>query len=162
MSAYKNVCVTGKPAGGRVREEDPKGTVPSAHDAGGISPGLLQFIQDVVFGTPDPNMPVKPLNFPALVSIDDYPGARAVDVHFEGRAADIYFNYNDVTERTFGNWLFDWCVANCTVYLIQGVIFGKRKWYVEKDQGKVDEKYTGGDHFNHVHVELNCDGANSP
>jgi hypothetical protein len=158
--AYKDVCVCGKPIGGRVREDDPHGSNPSSHDAGGISPGLQKFLNEVVNGTPNPNTPAKPLNFPAKVKIDAYPGRSAADVHFEGRAADIFFSYNDSTGRTFGDWIFDWCVANCTIHKVQGVIFGTRKWFSELNQGRINTNYQGGDHLDHVHVELNCDGAN--
>ena len=157
---YHDVCVVGTPAGGRVREDDPHGSNASAHNAGGVSPGLQKFLDEVVNATPTPNTPVKPLNYPATVRVDAYPGRGNADVHFEGRAADIFFNYNDTTQRSFGDWLFDWCVTNCTVYKIQGVIFGTRKWFSEVNQGAINTNYQGGDHLNHVHVELNCDGAN--
>jgi hypothetical protein len=157
---YKDVCVCGNPAGGRVREDDPHGSDPRTHDAGGISPGLQKFLDEVVSATPAINVPPKPLNFPPNVRMDTYPGRSAVDVHFEGRAADIFFSYVDPAQRVFGDWLFDWCVANCTIYKVQGVIFGKRKWFSELNQGKVNNDYKAGDHNDHVHVELNCDGAN--
>jgi hypothetical protein len=157
---YKDVCVCGHAAGGRVREDDPRGSDAASHDAGGTSPGMLKFLAEVVNATPLNNVPPKPLNFPANVRIETYPGRSAADVHFEGRGADIFFNYADTTQRTFGDWLFNWCVANCATYKIQGVIFGKRKWFSELHMGKVNENYQGGDHLNHIHIELNCDGAN--
>jgi hypothetical protein len=155
---WKDVCVRGHRAGGLVREDDPHGSEPKLHDAGGPSPGIERFIRDVVRTTPVVNEPEKPENFPVWVKVETYPGQNAADVHFEGRAADIYLSFDDAAEKTAGNWLFDWCVTNCISYKIQGVIFGPRKWYSEMKGGVVQD-YTGGDHNNHVHVELNCDGA---
>jgi hypothetical protein len=88
-----------------------------------------------------------------------HPGRHNADVHLEGRAADVFLNYHDSTQRAFGDWLFDYCVANCERYKIQGVIFGRRQWYSEMNNGREFAR-TQGDHNDHVHVELNCDGAN--
>ena len=156
---YHDVCVPGRPAGGRVREDDPHGSIPAAHDAGGPSPGILQFVRDVVRNTPAFNYPPKPAGFPVGCRVDTYPGRSKADVHFEGRAADIYLDY--ATQQAYGDWLFDWCVQNCDYFKIQGVIWGTRKWYSEVNGGR-EFPYNGGDHNNHVHVELNCDGASHP
>jgi hypothetical protein len=137
-----------------VRGSDPA----SAHDAGAASPGILIFIEDVVRGSPPWRTPEKPADFPNGCRVETYPGHSAADVHFEGRAADIYLNYNDPSGRIWGDWLFDWCVENCRIYQIQGVIFGARQWFSEV-HGGVPFPRTQHDHDNHVHVELNCDGA---
>jgi hypothetical protein len=156
--AYKNVCIVGSPAGGRVREDDiPGGASAAAHDAGGPSPGILKFIDEVVRALPNPNVPPKPTSFPPHVDVDTYPGRGNADVHFEGRAVDVSLNYS--SQQAEGDWLFDWCVANCTRYRIQGVIFGPRQWFSEAAGGSVTVRGKH-DHFDHVHVELNCDGAN--
>ena len=155
---WRDVCVRGNPIGGRVREDDPHGTDPKLHDAGGASPGIEKFIRDVVRTTPAINTPPKPSDFPTWVYVETYPGQGGPDVHFEGRAADVYLDASKPTDRVSGDWLFDWCVANCTIHKVQGVIFGQRKWFAEMSGG-VEQLYLGGDHNNHVHVELNCDGA---
>lgn len=128
------------------------------HNAQGPSPGILRFIQEVVMGIPLVATPPKPPGFQTR-RIDTHPGRHNADVHLEGRAADVYFNYNNATERVYGDWLFDYCVANCVRYKIQGVIFGRRQWYSEMNGGEVFPR-TQGDHDDHVHIELNCDGAN--
>jgi hypothetical protein len=156
--SWRDVCVRGNPIGGRVREDDPKATDPKLHDAGGPSPGIEKFIREVIRMTPMTNSPPKPSGFPVWVPIQTYPGYGAADVHFEGRAADIFLNVNLPAEKTAGDWLFDWCMTNCTIHKIQGVIFGRRKWFSEM-KGGIEQVYNGGDHDNHVHVELNCDGA---
>jgi hypothetical protein len=38
------------------------------------------------------------------------------------------------------------------------VIFGDRQWFSESHGGKVFQR-PQHDHYDHVHVELNCDGA---
>lgn len=158
--AYRDCCVRGRPAGGRVREDDiPSGAASSAHNAGGPSPGIVQFVQEVVRGVPFYNTPPKPAGFPSGCRVDTYPGRGNADVHYEGRAADVYIDYK--TQQAYGDWLFDWCVTNCTYFHIQGVIWGPRKWYSEVNGGR-EFHYSGADHYNHVHVELNCDGANNP
>jgi hypothetical protein len=86
------------------------------------------------------------------------PGRGNADVHYEGRAAVVFLDYTDSDGKTWGDWLFDWCVDNCRIYQIQGVIFGDRQWSSETKRGVVfarDRK----DHFDHVHIELNGDGA---
>jgi hypothetical protein len=160
--AWKDVCKRGRPAGGKVREDDPKGGVPKDHDAGGSSPGILKFVREVVRMTPTPNFPAKPAGFPAGCRIDDYPGRGGIDTHFEGRAVDVFLDAGNAAEKEAGEWLFDWCVANCRLHQIQGVIYDKRQWFSEKREvlaGGGPIPYAGGDHWNHVHVELNCDGA---
>jgi hypothetical protein len=164
MADWKDVCKRGKPAGGRVREDDPNTKDgASAHDAGAPSPGILKFLREVVRGAPPSATPSKPDGFPNSTRVDTYPGRSAADVHFEGRAADVYINFKDNTQRPFGDWLFDFCIANCEQYQIQGVIWGDRQWFSEADKGggygKVGPRKEG-DHNDHVHVELNCDGAN--
>lgn len=129
------------------------------HDAGGASPGILRFIEEVVRRTPSTNVPAKPGDFPIDVRIETHPGRRSTDVHLEGRAADVYFNISYPNQLRWGSWLFDYCVANCERYKIQGVIFGKRQWFSETQGGQILPR-TEGDHDNHVHIELNCDGAN--
>jgi hypothetical protein len=76
---WKDVCKRGRPAGGRVCQDDVKRGDPAGdHDAGGPSSGILQFIRDVVRGTPNPNVPAKPNGFPAC-SVQTYPGHAAAD-----------------------------------------------------------------------------------
>jgi hypothetical protein len=156
--AWKDVCVRGNPIGGKVREDDPHGTDPLLHDAGGPSPGIEKLIREVVRMTPMTNTPAKPADFPTWVYVETYPGRGGPDVHFEGRAADVYLNVDKPNEKVWGDWLFDWCVANCTIHKVQGVIFGRRVWFSEMDHG-VEQVYKKGDHNGHVHLELNCDGA---
>lgn len=161
--AWKDVCRRGHPAGGKVREDDPGGGTLASHDAGGPSPGILKFVREVVRMTPTPNFPPKPASFPSGCLVQDYPGRGAIDVHFEGRAADVFLNIDNPVEKEAGEWLLDWCVANCRLYQIQGVIFDKRQWFAETGEvlaaGNRPIPYLLGDHGNHVHVELNCDGA---
>lgn len=157
--AWRDVCVRGKLIGGRVREDQPpRGSDPKMHDAGAMSPGIEKFIREVVRSTPSANTPPKPSDFPAWVFVDGYPGRGNADVHFEGRAADIHLWSTKPNEKVWGDWLFDWCVANCTIHKVQGVKFGTRRWFSEEAGGK-ETVNTDGQHFNHVHVELNCDGA---
>lgn len=156
---WKDVCVRGIPAGGKVREDDlPKNPQKDQHDAGDPSPGIEKLIREVVRSVPFPNTPAKPSDFPTGVLIQTYPGRGAPDVHLEGRAADIFVWNTKPNEKVWGDWLFDWCVANCVAYKIQGVIFGHRRWFSEY-RGGIETVYTDIDHENHVHVELNCDGA---
>jgi hypothetical protein len=156
---WTDVCKRGVPAGGKVREDDIKAGDPaSAHDAGGPSPGILAFIAEVIGQDPPWRFPEKPADFPQTPRIDTYPGRSAADVHFEGRAADVYLSFTDPQQLVWGNWLFDWCVENCKIYNIQGVIFGNRQWFSEAHGGSVTPR-TAPDHMDHVHVELNCDGA---
>ncbi len=156
---WKDVCKRGNPAGGKVRQDDvKKDDPPKDHDAGGPSPGILAFINEVVKAPPPWRIPEKPSDFPVNVRFETYPGHSASDVHFEGRAADVFFKITDANEKRWGDWLFDWCVANCTIYLIQGVIFGDRQWFSEMHGGQVFKRGQG-DHNDHVHIELNGDGA---
>ncbi len=71
---------------------------------------------------------------------------------------DIFLDYHDRSGRIWGDWLLDWCVWNCTIYKIQGVIFGGRQWFSETRGGVIFPR-TAHDHDDHVHVELNGDGA---
>jgi hypothetical protein len=159
---YRDVCIRGRPAGGRVRQDDvPRGANPADHNAGGPSWGILGLIQGVIRDTPIPNDPPQPGDFPNDCRVDHWPGRGNADVHLEGRAVDAFFNYRDPTERVWGDWLFDWCVANCELYGIQGVIFGDRQWFSEMHGGRVFPRQDGGLHYDHVHIELNCDGANT-
>ena len=157
--AWTDVCRRGRWVGGKVRQDDVhKSDPPSDHDAGEESPGIRNFITDVVRNDPPWRYPEKPSDFPTGCLVQTYPGKSASDVHFEGRAADVFLDYTNPTERAWGDWLFDWCVENCKLYSIQGVIFGKRQWFSEMNHGEEFPR-TQGDHNNHVHVELNCDGA---
>jgi hypothetical protein len=156
---WKDVCRRGNPAGGRVREDDVKtGDDPAGHDAGGPSPGIVRFLDEIVFNVPGWNDPPRPGDFPTNPRVETYPGHGAADVHFEGRAADIYLSYISPAERVWGNWLFDYCVQNCSAYKIQGVIYGDRQWFSEVRGGQEFPRPVA-DHYDHVHVELNCDGA---
>ncbi len=156
---WRDICRPGRPAGGRVRQDDVNRSDPAAqHDAGGPSPGILIFVEEVVRRSPPWQYPAKPADFPNGCRVETYPGHAAADVHFEGRAADVYLNYNDPSGRIWGNWLFDWCVDNCRIYKIQGVIFGDRQWFSEVHGGAPFPR-TQRDHDDHVHVELSCDGA---
>lgn len=128
------------------------------HDAGAASPGILWFINQVVFNLYSPTSPPRPPGFRS-VNVQTYPGRRNVDTHFEGRAADIFFNYTNPETRIFGDWLFDFCYENCQRYQIQGVIFGDRRWFSETMNGAITRQVQH-DHYNHVHVELNYEGAN--
>lgn len=158
---WKDVCKRGNPIGGRVRQDDVKRKEHAAtHNAGGPSPGILSFVREVVRGTPPWRTPEKPEDFPQSCRVDTYPGRGKADVHFEGRAADVFLNFRDPKGREWGNWLFDWCVQNCKIYQIQGVIFGDRQWFSETRKGEIFAR-TQHDHDDHVHVELNCDGARS-
>jgi hypothetical protein len=162
--AWKDVCKRGRPArGNMVREDDITSGTAAEHDAGGPSPGIVKFTQEVVRTTPVPNLPPKPSDFPVWCNVQDYPGHSAADVHFEGRAADVFLDKNIPVHKTAGDWLLDWCVANSQKYKIQGVIFDTRQWFSEKGEvlanGGLPIVYSKGDHWNHVHVELNGDGA---
>jgi len=144
-----------------VREDDvPRSDPPSSHNAGGPSPGILRFIHEVVDGTPQINIPPKPAGFRSRLN-DHYPGRGNADVHYEGRAVDVHLNYNSPVERAYGDWLFAYCIANCQTFQIQGVIWGPRRWFSEAHNGQVSPEQ-GPDHYDHVHLELNCDGANTP
>ena len=155
---WNDVCVPGRWVGGKVRQDDVRrGAIAADHDAGDASPGILQFVQEVVRNVPYVNDPPKPADFPVGCRVDTYPGRGHADVHFEGRAADVFMDYN--TQQADGDWLFDWCVQNCQYYKIQGVIWGPRQWFSEMHSGNPFRR-PQGDHNNHVHVELNCDGAN--
>jgi hypothetical protein len=168
VADWKDVCKPGQPAGGRVREDDVNSKdAPAAHDAGAPSPGILKFIREVVRGAPPSPTPQKPADFPSTTAVDTYPGHSAAEVHFEGRADDDYLMYKnnkgeDDPQRVFGDWLFDFCVTNCERYQIQGVIFGDHQWFSESNKGggygQIGPRMAH-DHYNHVHVELNCDGA---
>ena len=161
---YHNVCRRGRPIGGKVRQDDVRllpGESLAQHNAGGASPGILRLIREVVRGTPGINVPPKPAGFPSGVRVDTWPGRGHADVHHEGRAADVFLDYKNATQRSYGEWLFDYCVANCVRYGIQGVIYGPRQWFSEMHGGRVFARGRK-DHYDHVHVELNCDGANMP
>jgi hypothetical protein len=143
---YRDVCRPGTPAGGRVREDDVHllpGETAEQHNAGGPSPGIQRFISQGVHGGPPNNNPPKPPGFPTGVVVDTWPGRRHADVHYEGRAADIYFNYDDARQRGYGDWLFNYCVANCVQFGVQGVIFGPRQWFSEVRGGQVFLGLTG-------------------
>lgn len=156
---WRDVCRRGRPAGGRVRQDDVKRSDgAAAHNAGGPSPGIVRFVHEVIRSSPPWRFPEKPDDFPTDCRIETYPGHGAADVHFEGRAADVYLSYTDTSGKIWGDWLFDWCVDNCRIYQIQGVIFGNRQWFSEVRGGAVFPR-TQHDHNDHVHVELNCDGA---
>ena len=163
---WKDVCRRGRSVGGKVRQDDVRlapGEKISDHNAGGSSPGIEKFVSEVVRLTPTPNFPSKPFDFPVSCKVETYPGRGNADVHFEGRAADVYLLVSDAVQKRAGEWLFDWCVANCVKYQIQGVIYDHRQWFSEKPEvtraGGRPIPYGGTDHWNHVHVELNCDGA---
>jgi hypothetical protein len=160
MMAWIDVCKRGKPANtGTVRQDDVKSTDPAKlHDATAPSPGILKFVNDVVRGY-TVHRPAKPFAHRLSVAVQTYPGRSAADVHFEGRAADVFFSYNNPVERVFGDWLFDYCVINCRRHQIQGVIFGDREWFSEKNRGAIGVRRDGQAHYSHVHVELNGDGA---
>lgn len=143
----------------RAAHRDQVRQIIEAHNAGDASPGILRFIEQVIRNTPAINVPPKPANFPANVRVQTHPGRHNADVHFEGRAADVFFSFHDSGKRVFGDWLFDYCVANCERYRIQGVIYGTRQWFSEMNGGRIFAR-TQGDHNDHVHIELNCDGAN--
>ena len=130
-----------------------------AHNAGGPSPGILRFIREVIMNVPNPNVPRQPANFPKYQRIDHHPGRHRADVHLEGRALDFYIEYSDPDKRVYGDWLFDYCVINCVQYRIQGVIYGHRQWFSETNNGQI-VPHRDTNHENHVHIELNCDGAN--
>jgi len=145
-------CLQTRPAGGRVREDDVHGTDAAAHDAGAPSPGILKFIRDVVRGGPPSATPPKPDDFPGSTLVETYPGHSAADVHFEGRAADIYLDYTDAAQRPFGDWLFEFCVANCETYQIQGVIWGDRQWFSEAGTGGGYGKVGTRKQHDHYHL----------
>lgn len=121
------------------------------HNAGGESPGIARLVRDIVRNVPAVNNPPKPSDFLTSVAVETHPGRCSTDVHFEGRAADVYFNVRYPDQLRWGNWLFDYCVANCERYKIQGVIFGRRQWFSETRGGQIFPR-TQGDHDNHVHI----------
>ncbi|MCB1025496.1 MAG: hypothetical protein KDB79_13960 [Acidobacteria bacterium] len=129
------------------------------HDAGGTSPGIERFVAEVIRNPSLIAVPPRPEGFPINVAVQTYPGRYRSDISLEGRAADVYFQFNDPRERIFGDWLFDHCVQNCAKYQIQVVIFGSRQWGSEENGGRIMRRISG-DHFDHVHIEMNCGGAN--
>ncbi len=129
------------------------------HDAGGPSPGIERFIAGVIRNANLIALPPRPEGFPINVAVQTYPGRYRNDINLEGRAADIYFQYNNPKERIYGDWLFDHCVQNSARYQIQVVIFGPRQWGSESNGGRIMQR-SSVDHYDHLHLEVNCGGAN--
>jgi len=161
--AYRPVGHRGRWNGGLVREDDPHlrdGETVADHDAQGASPGIVWLIQRVVRTTP-PGSPQKPADFPCDCHVQTYPGRHHVDVHFEGRAADVFLNSRKPEQLRAGRWLFQffqYCIEHCRTYKIQGVIFAGWQWFSEQNHGMAFRRISDP-HEDHVHIELNLDGA---
>jgi hypothetical protein len=109
---------------------------------------------------------------------------RRVDIHIAGRAIDfmartvrrdargapvaigrgaVYFSTPDL-ERV--SPIAEYLVQNCDVFGIQRLIWARSMWEGTAESGQKFSHYTTGseserfDHANHIHCELNLDGAN--
>jgi hypothetical protein len=79
-------------------------------------------------------------------------GGTTLSLHGEGRAADV-----KPTDRTQGDRLAAWAVANSARYSIQEVIWYRQRWSSSTDAWHA---YHGvNPHTDHVHISQNWGGA---
>jgi hypothetical protein len=77
--------------------------------------------------------------------------------HAEGRAADIYLDANDVTQRQIGDGLFELFKTWHMELGVDNVIWNRQIWSVARGGPR---HYTGtSPHTNHVHVEFTHAGS---
>ncbi len=81
-------------------------------------------------------------------------------VHGIGRALDIMIPMvNGNADSTHGDPIANWLVTNAEAIGVQYIIWNRTQWSGHRS-GRKDRPYTGpSPHTDHIHVELNLDGA---
>ena len=82
-------------------------------------------------------------------------------VHGDGRALDIMIPLvNGGANSTVGNPIANWLVRNAQALGLQYLIWNRVQWSGGKTSGRKDASYGGPNpHIDHIHAELNRDGA---
>ena len=123
---------------------------PSRCDAPGLKPGAVALGRQLR------------QRFGAVVRVGGYncrPNTASPDLmsmHGTGRAIDVMI---DPARAAQGDAIANWLVENASTYGVQLVIWKRTKWN-GSFHGRKDEPYFGPNaHLDHLHVELNDDGA---
>jgi hypothetical protein len=85
-------------------------------------------------------------------------GGGGYSVHAEGRAVDLTANAHDTHQRALADDYVNWLIENDDELGVQRIIWNHRVW----TSGGSWKPYTNkaaGPHTDHLHVELNRDGA---
>lgn len=85
-------------------------------------------------------------------------GGTSFSIHAEGRAADLAANANDPRQVSQGDAYAQWLTENSEALQVQQIIWNRRLW--RSGQGWRAYDGSAGPHLDHLHVELNRDGAN--
>ncbi len=87
--------------------------------------------------------------------------SRLVSVHGLGRALDITVNSLDPAGLQTGNEIRNWLINNSAAIGVQRVIWNKYSWNSQRDGwNEYCPCPPNNPHTNHVHAEINLDGAN--
>lgn len=86
-------------------------------------------------------------------------GGGSLSLHAEGRATDLKANANDPVEKAKADAYVEWLIANSDELQVQYLIWDGRSW----KSGRGWRPYSGvSAHRDHIHAELNRDGATRP
>lgn len=86
-------------------------------------------------------------------------GSSVLSVHGEGRAYDSYFDVKNPDQLRKGNEAFGWLLSNAKELGLQYVVFWKVQWSPQRGISCVENQSVVQIHSNHMHYELNWDGA---
>lgn len=96
----------------------------------------------------------------------DIVGGSSISVHAEGRAIDIMISALDGQTLAVGDQIRDWLIINSTNLGMQRVIWNRYTWSANRDGWRdycagqcTDEGGDRNPHTDHLHVELNWEGA---
>ena len=80
-------------------------------------------------------------------------------IHGVGRALDIMIpTVSGRANSAVGDPIATWLVQNAEAIGVQFIIWNRTKWSGSRS-GRKHARYGGGSHIDHLHVELNRDGA---
>ena len=82
-------------------------------------------------------------------------GGQGWSLHAEGRAADLAANISNPAEKYHADRYCQFLIDNAEALQVQYLIWGKRSW----KSGRGWRPYSGSFHGDHIHAELNRDGA---
>lgn len=93
-------------------------------------------------------------------------GGNGWSIHSEGRAIDVMVDAHNPAALIVGDQIRDWLIINSTNLGMQRVIWNRYTWSANRDGwrdycngGCEDQGGSRHDHEDHLHVELNWDGA---
>ncbi|MBL8605531.1 MAG: hypothetical protein JNK72_26605 [Myxococcales bacterium] len=84
-----------------------------------------------------------------------------LSVHGTGRALDVFIPLSrGAADNTLGDPVVNYLIQNASALGVQFIVWDRSSWNPSRPAGRKTQPYTGPHpHHDHIHVELNTDGA---